>query len=201
MKTYELKLIKTPLWNPFTVYLDSGSYPLNNIVFYNEDGIVMDVGKGWFGQNSFGVTIATSKPCKRKIKVNFSKNETFVIKSDDCTYDKRYNLYIPINDVMITTTYIKDDIGIRANHKFVDLNDHECIWSEYVKTFYTMKYDITEKFVAESKKLEKLSCGNIPQNEFDTIIQNLKQLYDKYQKVLHDIENYTVEDYFEEVIQ
>ena len=45
MKTYELKLIKTPLWNPF-VYLDSGSYPLNNIVFYNEDGIVMDVGKG-----------------------------------------------------------------------------------------------------------------------------------------------------------
>ena len=201
MKTYELKLIKTPLWNPLTVYFDSGSYPLNNIVFYNEDGIVMDVGKGWFGQNSFGVTIATSKPCKRKIKVNFSKNETFVIKSDDCTYDKRYDLYIPITDVMITTTYIKDDIGIRANHKFVDLNDHECIWSEYVKTFYTMKYDITEKFVAESKKLEKLSCGNIPQNEFDTIIQNLKQLYDKYQKVLHDIENYTVEDYFKEEIQ
>ena len=201
MKTYELKLIKTPLWNPLTAYLDSGSYPLNNIVFYNEDGIVMDVGKGWFGQNSFGVTIATSKPCKRKIKVNFSKNETFVIKSDDCTYDKRYDLYIPITDVMITTTYIKDDIGIRANHKFVDLNDHECIWSEYVKTFYTMKYDITEKFIAESKKLEKLSCGNIPQNEFDTIIQNLKQLYDKYQKVLHDIENYTVEDYFKEVIQ
>ena len=199
MKTYELKLIKTPLWNPLTVYFDSGSYPLNNIVFYNEDGIVMDVGKGWFGQNSFGVTIATSKPCKRKIKVNFSKNETFVIKSDDCTYDKRYDLYIPITDVMITTTYIKDDIGIRANHKFVDLNDHECIWSEYVKTFYTMKYDITEKFVAESKKLEKLSCGNIPQNEFDTIIQNLKQLYDKYQKVLHDIENYTVEDYFKEM--
>lgn len=201
MKTYELKLIKTPLWNPLTVYLDSGSYPLNNIVFYNEDGIVMNVGKGWFGQNSFGVTIATSKPCKRKIKVNFSKNETFVIKSDDCTYDKRYDLYVPINDIMITTTYTKDIIGIRANHKFVDLNDHECIWSEYVKTFYTMKYDITEKFVAESKKLEKLSCGNIPQNEFDTIIQNLKQLYDKYQKVLHDIENYTVEDYFKEVIQ
>ena len=201
MKTYELKLIKTPLWNPLTVYFDSGSYPLNNIVFYNEDGIVMDVGKGWFGQNSFGVTIATSKPCKRKIKVNFSKNETFVIKSDDCTYDKRYNLYIPINDVMITTTYIKDDIGIQANHKFIDLNERECIWCEYVKTFYTMKYDITEKFVAESKKLEKLSYVNISQNEFDTIIQNLKQLYDKYQKVLQDIENYTVEDYFKEVIQ
>lgn len=198
MKTYELKLIKTPLWNPLTVYLDSGSYPLNNIVFYNEDGIVMDVGEGWFGQNSFGVTIATSKPCKRKIKVNFSKNETFVIKSD-YAYDKRYNLYIPITDVMITTTYIKDDIGIKANHKFIDLNEHECIWSEYVKSFYTIKYDITEKFVKESKKLEKLSHTNIPQNEFDTIIQNLKQLYDKYQKVLQDIENYTVEDYFEEV--
>ena len=199
MKTYELKLIKTPLWNPLTVYFDSGSYPLNNIVFYNEDGIVMDVGKGWFGQNSFGVTIATSKPCKRKIKVNFSKNETFVIKSDNCTYDKRYELYIPITDVMITTTYIKDDIGIKANHKFIDLNGHECIWSEYVKTFYNMKYDISEKFVVEIKKLEKLSYANIPQNEFDTIIQNLKQLYDKYQKVLQDIENYTVEDYFEEV--
>ena len=64
-----------------------------------------------------------------------------------------------------------------------------------------MKYDITEKFVEESKKLEKLSCVNISQNEFDTIIQNLKQLYDKYQKVLQDIENYTVEDYFKEVIQ
>lgn len=200
MKTYELKLIKTPLWNPLTVYLDSGSYPLNDIVFYNEDGIVMSVGKGWFGQNSFGVTIATSKPCKRKIKVNFSKNETFVIKSANI-YNKRYNLYIPINDVMITTTYIKDNIGIKANHKFIDLNGHECIWSEYVKTFYNMKYDISGKFVVEIKKLEKLSYANIPQNEFDTIIQNLKQLYDKYQKVLQDIENYTVEDYFKEVIQ
>ena len=200
MKTYELKLMKTPLWNPLTVYLDSGSYPLNDIVFYNEDGIVMSVGKGWFGQNSFGVTIATSKPCKRKIKVNFSKNETFVIKSANI-YNKRYNLYIPINDVMITTTYIKDNIGIKANHKFIDLNGHECIWSEYVKTFYNMKYDISGKFVVEIKKLEKLSYANIPQNEFDTIIQNLKQLYDKYQKVLQDIENYTVEDYFKEVIQ
>lgn len=199
MKTYELKLMKTPLWNPLTVYIDNVGYSLCDIVFYNEDGIVMTVGQGWFGQNSFEVVIATSKPCKRKIKVNFSKNETFVIKSDDCTYDKRYALYIPIDDVMITTTYTKDSIGIRANHKFVDLNDHECIWSEYVKTFYTMKYDITEKFVAESKKLEKLSHTNIPQNEFDTIIQNLKQLYDKYQKVLQDIENYTVEDYFKEM--
>ena len=198
MKTYELKLIKTPLWNPLTVYLDSGSYPLNNIVFYNEDGIVMDVGKGWFGQNSYDVVIATSKPCKRKVKVDFNKNETFVIKSANI-YNKRYNLYIPINDVMITTTYIKDNIGIKANHKFIDLNGHECIWSEYVKTFYNMKYDISEKFVVEIKKLEKLSYANIPQNEFDTIIQNLKQLYDKYQKVFQDIENYTVEDYFEEV--
>lgn len=201
MKTYELKLIKTPLWNPLTVYINNVGYSLDDIIFYNTDGFVMNVGQGWFGQNSYEVVIATSKPCKRKIKVDFSKNETFVIKSDDCTYDKRYDLYVPINDIMITTTYTKDIIGIRANHKFVDLNDHECIWSEYMKTFYTMKYDITEKFVAESKKLEKLSCGNIPQNEFDTIIQNLKQLYDKYQKVLHDIENYTVEDYFRELQQ
>ena len=200
MKTYELKLIKRPLWNPLTVYINNVGYSLDDIIFYNTDGFVMNVGQGWFGQNSYEVVIATSKPCKRKIKVDFSKNETFVIRTD-CTYDKRYDLYVPINDIMITTTYTKDIIGIRANHKFVDLNDHECIWSEYVKTFYTMKYDITEKFVAESKKLEKLSCGNIPQNEFDTIIQNLKQLYDKYQKVLHDIENYTVEDYFKEVIQ
>ncbi len=200
MKTYELKLIKTPLWNPLTVYINNVGYSLDDIIFYNTDGFVMNVGQGWFGQNSYEVVIATSKPCKRKIKVDFSKNETFIIKSN-CTYDKRYSLYIPMDDIMITTTYTKDIIGIRANHKFVDLNDHECIWSEYVKTFYTMKYDITEKFVAESKKLEKLSCGNIPQNEFDTIIQNLKQLYDKYQKVLHDIENYTVEDYFKEVIQ
>ena len=201
MKIYELKLIKTTLfWNPLTVYINDKIYELDNIIFYSKDGSMMPVGKGWFGQNSYDVVIATSKPCKRKVKVDFNKNETFVIKSANI-YNKRYNLYIPINDVMITTTYIKDNIGIKANHKFVDLNDHECIWSEYVKTFYTMKYDITEKFVAESKKLEKLSCGNIPQNEFDTIIQNLKQLYDKYQKVLHDIENYTVEDYFKEVIQ
>lgn len=200
MKTYELKLIKTPLWNPLTVYINNVGYSLDDIIFYNTDGFVMNVGQGWFGQNSYEVVIATSKPCKRKIKVDFSKNETFVIRTD-CTYDKRYALYIPIDDVMITTTYTKDNIGIRANHKFIDLNEHECIWSEYVKTFYTMKYDVTEKFVEESKKLEKLSCGNIPQNEFDTIIQNLKQLYDKYQKVVQDIENYTVEDYFKEVIQ
>lgn len=198
MKTYELKLIKTPLWNPLTVYINNVGYSLDDIIFYNTDGFVMNVGQGWFGQNSYEVVIATSKPCKRKIKVDFSKNETFIIKSN-CTYDKRYSLYIPMDDIMITTTYTKDIIGIRANHKFVDLNDHECIWSEYVKTFYTMKYDITEKFVAESKKLEKLSCGNIPQNEFDTIIQNLKTLYNKYQKVLQDIENYTVEDYFKEM--
>ena len=56
-------------------------------------------------------------------------------------------------------------------------------------------------FCTKIKKLEKLSYANIPQNEFDTIIQNLKQLYDKYQKDLQDIENYTVEDYFRELQQ
>lgn len=198
MKMYELKLIKTPLWNPLTVYINNVGYSLDDIIFYNTDGFVMNVGQGWFGQNSYEVVIATSKPCKRKIKVDFSKNETFIIKSN-CTYDKRYSLYIPMDDIMITTTYTKDNFGIKANHKFIDLNEHECVWSEYVKNFYNMKYDITENFVEESKKLEKLSYGNISQNEFDTIIQNLKQLYDKYQKVLQDIENYTVEDYFEEV--
>lgn len=198
MKTYELKLIKRPLWNPLTVYINNVGYSLDDIVFYNKDGIVMNVGQGWFGQNSFEVVIATSKPCKRKIKINFNKNETFVIRTD-CTYNKRYALYIPIDDVMITTTYTKDSIGIRANHKFIDLNDHECIWHGYVKIFHNTKYSIIEKFEAEKKKLDEFSYSNIPQNEFDTIINNLKTLYNKYQKVLQDIENYTVEDYFKEM--
>lgn len=198
MKTYELKLIKTPLWNPLTVYINNVGYSLDDIIFYNTDGFVMNVGQGWFGQNSYEVVIATSKPCKRKIKVDFSKNETFIIKSN-CTYDKRYSLYIPMDDIMITTTYTKDNFGIKANHKFIDLNEHECVWSEYVKTFYNIRYSILEEFATEIKKLEKFSYSNIPQNEFDTIINNLKTLYNKYQKVLQDIENYTVEDYFKEM--
>ena len=56
MKTYELKLIKTTLWNPLTVYLDSGSYPLNDIVFYNEDGIVVDYCYGYEYIEIFGLT-------------------------------------------------------------------------------------------------------------------------------------------------
>ena len=72
-------------------------------------------------------------------------------------------------------------------------------WHGYVKIFHNTKYSIIEKFEAEKKKLDEFSYSNIPQNEFDTIINNLKTLYNKYQKVLQDIENYTVEDYFKEM--
>ena len=200
MKTYELKLIKTPLWNPLTVYIDNKGYVLDNIVFYHKDGTIIDVGCGWFGTNSFDVLIATSKPLKRKIKVDFSKKETFIIKSS-CTYENRYILYIPIEDILIRTNYTKDNTGIRVNYKFIDMNNHECTWYKYVKTFLSMKYNIIEEFNNEIQKLDKFSYTNIPQKEFDMIINNLKRLYNEYQKTLQHIENYTVEDYFKEVIQ
>ena len=45
----------------------------------------------------------------------------------------------------------------------------------------------------------EIDIKNKISGEFDTIINNLKTLYNKYQKVLQDIENYTVEDYFKEM--
>ena len=200
MKTYELNLFKiSPWYNPLYVSINNNSYELNDIKFYDDSGVVIDVSRGWFGDSSFNVSIATSKPIKRKIKLDFSKKIPFIIKSK-CSYATKYDLFIPISDVFITTTYQRTNTGILAKYKFIDMNDNECSWEHYVKIFSSIKYNTLIPFQKEVEKLNKLSIyDNIPEEEFKEIINNWNTLYNDYQKTLKDIEEYTVEDYFNEI--
>ena len=107
-------LITTSFWNPFFAMATNGkSYELDNIIIYNERGILAQTGCGWFREqynnnNSFkeGTTI---KDIHLRKTTDFARKENFIVKDNERTYDTRYILYIYYKNVNFKALEIKKD--------------------------------------------------------------------------------------------
>lgn len=198
---HTLELYKTAyFFNPLSVTIGEKSYELDNILFYDNEKneVVTATGSGWFGEYSSNVTLLTSKALKRKIKKDFSKNEPFIIKSDNW-HSNRYDLYLPITDFLIVKSYSKVSHYIYADWLLYDEYKQPCTWRTCEKTLNISLYNIMNAIEEIGKKFSDWYIQSMKKDEFYENINMLKELYEQYNNELEYIKNYTVEDYLKEL--
>lgn len=196
-KMYEVNLFKKGSWyNPLYVEVGDNFYQLETIHFYNENGIVYTNPKGWFGYKSFNVFLKTSKEIKRKIKIDFSKEIPFIVRSK-YEWDKNYDLYLPIKDFNLEISYNKTQSTIMQEIKFYDDHRHLCEFSYCVKYLNNKLLDINYEY---QKHLEKINSLNlISKKGFLAELEIIQDLAKQYYEENQNIKNYTVEDYLKEI--
>jgi hypothetical protein len=202
-KTNTIVLYKSTTWyNPLYVHIKNTGYKLNNILFYDENGVVYQTGHGWFNSEfsttSFDIRLSTSKQIKRKIKMDFSKNEPFIFKCDD-SYDISYNLYLPVSDFNIEYKYKKQGDSIFKIFYLIDDNNNKLYGQENVKYLGSIPFNARIKLQEIGKKFSDYSYTPMSEKEFNNNINDLKQAYKDHIDALEYVKNYTVEDYLKEL--
>ena len=196
-KKYELNLFKRETWyNPLYINIANNSYQLDKIYFYNKDGIVYQNSKGWFGISSFNVFLRTSKEIKRKNKIDYSNKIPFITRAE-CNWDKRYDLYLPIEDFKLNVSYNKVDFMIIQKVTFYDEHNQLCYFENCVKCLDNQLFDIYDRYEVHLKNIKDLK--NITEMYFLDELEILKGLAEEYYKELQYITKYTVEDYLKEI--
>lgn len=186
-------------YNPYSIVIGMKAYEIDNILFYDKSGVRAKTGKGWFGSgNSIRqIIFSTSKPISRKLKIDFTINAPFIIKSD-CLYETRYDCYIPISDLpKFEVSYKKTCLGIE---KYTDIglpNPEVNYIREIVKHLMTGQNAETELREA-IKALNNYSIDIKSDEEFSAAIQNIMNLRQKMKDAYETDKNYTVEDWLKE---
>lgn len=197
-------LYKSSSWyQPLFVHVGNMVCKLNNILFYDNDNIVYQTGHGWFNSEfsntSFDVRLLTSKPIKRKIKMDFSKNQPFVIKYDDSYGDVTYDLYLPLSDFDIEYKYKKEGDSIFKIFYLIDDNGNKLYGKENVKYLGSIPFSARIKIQEIGKLFSDYSYTPMTEKEFDDNLHSLKQAYIEHIDALEYVKNYTVEDYLKEL--
>ena len=196
-KKYEINLVKKERWwNPLSVTIGYNSYALDKIYFYNKNGIVYVNSKSWFGEYSFDVFLKTSNKIKRKIKIDFSNKNPFVIRSS-YTLKTRYDLYLPVEDFDLKVTYEKYNSMIIQRIQFYDSHNQLCEFENCVNFLEYKLFEIQGKYEEHLKNIKYLK--NITKMYFLDEIETLKSLAKEYYKEQQNISDYTVEDYLKEI--
>jgi hypothetical protein len=106
----ENNLMKTKYWNPYFARINKNFYELDQIIIYNEDGVLVKTNSGWFNEsnnNTGDKYIGEIKKInKNNIEKHLKEKNNFIIKNTNTNFENRYILYI----------YYKN-----INYKFIDL--------------------------------------------------------------------------------
>ena len=131
------------------VTLENGTeVELNSIIVYDKNGIIAKNEYGYFDNDK---TIEIKGEIKRKIKVDFSKTENFVIKSKKDYTENRYDLYIYKDNASLQFLGFRKSIDIiLADYT---LNGGE--FTNYVKSLGENKYNLKKQFEEEKALFEK----------------------------------------------
>lgn len=148
---------------------------LNDIIVYDNKGIIVQVGRGYFDN---GKSIEIGGTIKRKIKKDFSKKENFVIKSENSySMNTRYDLYIYKDNVDLQFLGFKNETGfVMAEYS---LNGGE--FSELYKNLCEKKYELKEEF---KRTYDEIKYYDLPYEK-----EKLQKMLDK----MVEINNKTLE--------
>ena len=92
-----IKLFRTGTWyRPLSIMVESknsiNNYELNNILFFDENGIIIQIGSGFFDDDKEREFNGT---CVRKLKIDFSMKDNFIVKAEKNLFNEtKYDLYI-----------------------------------------------------------------------------------------------------------
>lgn len=150
---------------------------LDNIIFYNEYGIVLEVGNGYFDNDEDNFSFKGYVVSRRK--ENLTRKENFIISSKKNIWnEKRYTLYI--YDKNVDIQYI-DLIKRYDNvYKLYKVNGVEIL--SFVKNLDTKKWHLKDLIEEQAKKIEsyKLPLQNEEMKEIcDNLIKYNKMLLEE----------------------
>ena len=179
------------MWRPLSLMCNEKEYELGNIVFFNENGIITEIGFGYFDddkERNFEGSVV------RKLKVDFKMKDNFIVKSPkDYSYETRYDLYVYEGNVDIKFLGKEQKyFGDIYNHW--QINDYE-IW-RYEK-------DLKEKLRVLNNKAENIikliaekfgyNKTGIEENLFNERIKELKEINKQILEEVENIKNYKID--------
>lgn len=171
----ETKLFKIEDWyRVLHIRLENGNViELGNIIVYDEKGIIIDTGYGYFDND---VEISINGNVVRKIKEDFTKKINYIIKiKENYSNESRYALYIHKNNINLKFLEFKKQIDyILACY---ELNGGKI--SRLCKSLSGNKYELQTEF---KEKLESIKYYNLPYEK-----EELKDIFDKLTEINNNL--------------
>ena len=176
-------------------------YIIKNIKFYDENGIVIEVGSGWLENNHKDLDYVKLNidEIQLKRKEDFSIKGAFIIsKGKDFSDELGADLYINIELVNLKFGgYKKEYDNIRKYYVGSDYDNQEFEVSSNVKWLKENWYKYQAIVQENAKKLENIYYETTI-DEVAECVKNIKKYADKMFKERQLIESYSIEDYLKE---
>ena len=192
-------------YNPYTLSLPNGrGYVLNGLAFFDPSAqeVIVRNRSGWFGDTNKieHLHFWTDKPLVRKIQLDLSVKHPFYIKAD-CSWESCYDLYIPMTDLPhIKYRYFKvSKVGIMRDSDVGQPDPQHNYLRELVHPFY----DALNARCALEDKFQSIKGAygiiEYSDEQWESTIQELKELRHRYFVARSAEEDYTVQDYLKEI--
>lgn len=161
-------------------------FGLSDIIFYNEAGIIVNVGRGYFDDDNDS-DFTFSGTVIKKIKEDFSKKQNYVIKdkSFESIWDNNYILYIYVDNVELKYKGVKKQYN--SVYKIYEVNGFTI--EKHIKMLNDKIYEYKNIIETEIKKIE---IYNLPLEE--TELKNICDNIIKYNKLIIE-ENKKISSY------
>lgn len=176
-------------------------YIIKNIKFYDENGIVIEVGSGWLENNHKDLDYVKLNidEIQLKRKEDFSIKGAFMIsKRKDFSDELGADLYINIELVNLKFGgYKKEYDNIRKYYVGSDYDNQTFEVSSNVKWLKENWYKYQAIVQENAKKLENIYYDTTI-DEVAECVKNIKKYADKMFKERQLIESYSIEDYLKE---
>lgn len=191
-------IVKEAMWyNPYiAIDTKNNVHKLDNIIIYSEDGVLLETGRGWFGDNN-DLGDRYIGDINKRLKIDFSKKENFVIKSKEVSYKLETNntLYIYYKNIdceflgySVNSLFLETNFTILDSYKISDVigfTDRKSKKIEYSE-------EITEAY----KNINSYHF-QYKWDEMEKAIKTIKKAHDEYIKAKEIEKNYTLKDWRE----
>lgn len=183
----ETKVYRKENWyRPLFIDIGDNCYELDNIHIYNENGILLSVGRGYFDNDT---SITVKGEILRKLKTNFTCKQHYIVKSKDTLLgDIKYELYLYKEkvDFKFVRVYKQYDY-ILAEY---NVNGGE--FSSFIKNIGETKSNIKLRLEKEIKKINTTYDYPLDIVELDNTLTEIQTLNSDLIKEKQRIENYKV---------
>lgn len=188
-------------YRPYIIYVGNKTYRVHNILFYDESGVVAETSHGWLEDNSRdldSVTLSLTEDFVLKRKTDFNITNGFIIsKGKDYKDEIEVDLYIHKNIVNLHNTgYKKQFNSIYAEYKGTDSNNYGFNFFINVKYLGQEELELRSQF---DEYVKKISGYDLTEEKLKEYCKNLKKIGTKLLQEKMKNENYSVEDYLQEI--
>lgn len=164
-------MVKLTCNNCHNEFIFNGRY-INNIIFYNDNGLITETKRGWFGNSNNGyeeLEVGEIKIRNKTILNKLNKQENFVIPIKDEFNNSKYDLYLYIDNtnIKIISETIKE----------------QKMSSTYIQIFNIFKISIFDEIVEVKNYLTSKTT------EFG---DKVKKIYKELQNLSINIDEYTL---------